>query len=241
MIHIVSRGLLLIICIVVAVECQGGRGGGGGGGGGGGRGGGGRPFHGGTGSSCKGDNCPSALTIWLSIIGGIVGLGLLIFGVSYFVKRWNGRPAQANVAFIKDETNKNSKQEKSDTSVFKSGYWNSRYFQYGKWHGPYRFSLTYDSQSMKVTGSGSDDIGKFIIDGIYSVETSRIALTKKYQAGTGNLSENLGHQVTIQLVWNAQNNQFEGKWYVQTSKYHGEDKFELKFNGQHLLTVYEKV
>ena len=94
---------------------------------------------------------------------------------------------------------------------------------------------------MKVTGSGSDDIGTFTIDGTYSVKTRRIGLTKKYQVGTGNPSENLGHQVTIQLTWNAQNNQFEGKWYVQTSKYHGEDKFELKFVGQQLPTVHEKV
>ncbi len=84
--------------------------------------------------------------------------------------------------------------------MFKSGYWNSRYFQYGEWHGPCRFPLIFDGHSMKITGSGSDDVGEFTIDGIYSTETSRIGLTKKYQAGTGNRSENLGHQVTIQLT-----------------------------------------
>jgi len=125
--------------------------------------------------------------------------------------------------------------------MFKSGYWNSRYFQYGKWHGPCGFSLIFDGHSMKVTGSGSYDVGEFTIDGIYSTEASRIGRTKKYQAGTGNRSENLGHQVTIELTWNAQNSQFEGKWYVQTSEYHGDGQFELKFDGQHLLTVYEKV
>ncbi|CAF1373449.1 unnamed protein product [Rotaria sordida] len=117
-----------------------------------------------------------------------------------------------------------------DTSIFKSGYWKSQYYQYGKWHGPYQFSLSFDPQSMIITGSGSDDIGTFTIDGIYSVETRRIGLTKTYTRGTGNQLENLGHQVIIQLTWNAQNNQFEGKWYVRTSKYHGEDKFELKLN-----------
>ncbi len=94
---------------------------------------------------------------------------------------------------------------------------------------------------MAITGSGVDDIGLFTVDGTYSVEPCRIGLTKKYQASIGNRSENLGHQVTIQLAWNAQNDQFEGKWYVQTSKYHGEDKFELKFIGQHLQTVYANV
>ncbi len=168
-------------------------------------------------------------------------MALLIFGIQYCVKHWRGRPPQANVLFIKTETMKSCEQEKSDISIFKSGYWQSRYFQYRRWHGPCRFSLSFESGSMKVTGSGSDDVGTFTIDGIYSIETSRLALTKKYQAGTGNRSENLGHQVTIQLTWNAQNDQFEGKWYVQTSKYHGEDKFELKFIGQHLQTVYASV
>jgi hypothetical protein len=95
---------------------------------------------------------------------------------------------------------------------------------------------------MTITGSGTDDVGTFTVDGIYSVKTSRVGLTKRYQAGTGDPSENLGHQVTIQLTWNTQNNRFEGKWYVQTSKYHGENKFELKFNEQQEQhSVYEKV
>ncbi|CAF4389171.1 unnamed protein product, partial [Rotaria sordida] len=37
---------------------------------------------------------------------------------------------------------------------------------------------------MIITGSGSDDIGTFTINGIYSVETRRIGLTKTYTRGT---------------------------------------------------------
>ncbi|CAF1047009.1 unnamed protein product [Adineta steineri] len=123
---------------------------------------------------------------------------------------------------------------KSDTSMFKSGYWKSQYFQYGKWHGPCRFSLTFENSSTTVKGTGSDDIGKFTINGVYSHETSRLGLSKKYQLGTGNKTQNLGHTVTIQLTWNKSSNQFEGKWYVRTNKYHGNDKFQLKFDGRHL-------
>jgi hypothetical protein len=165
----------------------------------------------------------------------------LVFGILYYARYRRGRPSRSNKIFIAKETTENCEQEKSDISIFKSGYWKSRYFQYGQWHGFHRFSLTFDSHSMKITGSGTDGIGKFTIDGIYSIETGRLGLTKKYLPGTGNQSENLGHHVTIQLMWNAQNDQFEGKWYVQTNKYRGEDKFELKFDGQHLLTVYAKV
>jgi len=198
-------------------------------------------YHGGTRGSCKGSNCLSSTVIWLSILGGIAAFALLTVGIYYCVKHWRGRPSQSNAVFIKKETTENCEPDKFDISMFKSGDWKSRYFQYGKWHGPHKFSLSFDSKLKTVTGSGSDDIGKFTINGFYSTETSRVGLTKKYQIGTGNRLENLGHQVTIQLAWNAQNDQFEGKWYVQTSKYHGEDKFELKFDGQHILSVYEKV
>jgi hypothetical protein len=151
------------------------------------------------------------------------------------------RSLRNNSTFVSLPISKQHKYEPCDISDFQSGIWSSRYFQYGKWHGPYQFSLSFDPRSEKVTGSGSDDVGTFTINGIYSVEASCLVLAKKYQAGTGNRSENLGHQVTIQLTWNAQNNQFEGKWYVQINKYYDEDKFELKFYENNSKTVYEKV
>jgi hypothetical protein len=121
-----------------------------------------------------------------------------------------------------------SKEEDDNVNPFQSGLWSSRYFQYVKWHGPHQFPLTFDPQSVKVTGSGSDDIGSFTIDGIYSIQTHRIGLTKIYQGGTGNPKENFGHQVTIQLTWNKRKRQFEGKYYVVTPKY-GEGRFKRKF------------
>lgn len=136
---------------------------------------------------------------------------------------------QENITFVHSSKSTKSKYDSLESTIFRSGVWSSQYFQYGRWHGPNKFSLSFDPNSAKVTGAGSDDVGVFTIDGEYSTEIGRIGLTKNYQAGTGDRSENLGHQVIIQLTWNAQNNQFEGKWYVQTSKYHGEDKFELKF------------
>ncbi|CAF1191357.1 unnamed protein product [Rotaria sordida] len=221
--HIVYRGLLLIITLGLSVKCQGGGGGGSFSGGGFS---GGIHYYGNTGGSCKGNNCSSNLAVTLGIICGIPALG---------------RPLKSNTAFVLNETNQNYQLEKCDTSIFKSGYWKSQYYQYGKCHGSHRFSLTFNDLLMTITGSGSDDVGTFTIHGSYSVYTHRIGLTKTYKRGTGNRLENLGHQVTIQLTWNAQNNQFEGKWYVQTSKYHGENRFELKFDGQHIQTVYEKV
>jgi hypothetical protein len=201
-------------------------------------------YHGGSGSSCTTAACRrNSGIIAGSIIGGIFGLIILVGGTIFCCKCCKGRPLRKNSTFANITDLKQPKQNAYDVNAFQSGIWSSRYFQYKRWHGPYQFSLTFDPQSMKVTGSGSDDVGMFIVDGTYSVQSRRMGLTKTYQAGTGNPSENLAHQVTIQLGWNAQNNQFEGKWYVQTSKYRGEDKFELKFDGQQQqqLSAYEKV
>jgi hypothetical protein len=105
--------------------------------------------------------------------------------------------------------------------------------------------LCFNCLQSTVTGSGSDDVGMFTIDGIYSTQSRRMGLTKTYQPGTGNPLQNLGHTVTIQLEWNRNQCQFEGKWYVRTSKFRDEDKFELKLDYQQqqlpFLPVYEKV
>ncbi|CAF4595395.1 unnamed protein product [Rotaria sp. Silwood1] len=237
--HLVYRVLLFLAYFVILIQCQGGGGGGGGGGSGGG---GGRGENRGSGASCTTDDCRRRAGIIVgSILGGIIGLSLLVVAIVLGFKYCKGRPLRKNSTFVKVAKSKNFKQEAYDINHFQSGIWSNRYFQYGNWHGPYQLSLSFDPQSMIITGSGSDDVGTFTIHGTYSIETYRMGFTKIYQQGTGNSSENLGHQVTIQLTWNAQNNQFEGKWYVQTSKYHGEDKFELKFDGQHIQTVYEKV
>ncbi|CAF4080256.1 unnamed protein product, partial [Rotaria magnacalcarata] len=221
----------------ITVECQGGGGGGSGGGG----------FSGGShhswssSGSCKGSRCSSSTVITLSIIGGIIGFVSLVFGIIYCKKSCTGKPSRSNAVFVQQDFQQNYELEKYDSSIFKSGHWKSQYLQYGRWHGPHRYSLVFNGHSMSIKGSGSDDIGTFTLDGVYASQTQRIGLTKTYQRGTGNLSENLGHQVTIQLKWYPENNQFEGKWYVQTAKYHGDDKFVLKFDGQHIETVYEKL
>jgi hypothetical protein len=137
----------------------------------------------------------------------------------------------SNAIFVNkvDKTSSETKMEGLD-NIFPSGHWVSSYFQYEQWHGPYTFSLSFNHHELKVTGSGIDEVGAFSIDGIYSLNTGRIGLTKIYQKGTGNQSENLGHKVIIQLEWNFEKHQFEGEWYVHTNKYHGKDKFTLKFD-----------
>lgn len=182
---------------------------------------------GGGGGGCVTKECKYDGLVFGGIVGGIVSIA----GCIFLIRICQGRPLRSHTTFIKSGSS-NETLELESKLIFQSGTWISRYFQYGRWHGSQRLSLKFDAIQMKVSGAGSDDVGSYTITGLYSPSTQRLALTKKYTQGTGNPSENLGHSVTIQLYWNPKQNQFEGKWYVRTSKYGGENKFELKFSTQ---------
>ncbi|CAF4457270.1 unnamed protein product, partial [Rotaria sp. Silwood2] len=114
----------------------------------------------------------------------------------------------------------------STTNVFQSGFYNMRYYQYFKWHGP--FLIRFEFNNGNVQGNGTDDVGSFDVTGCYSVQDNHMTLTKQYQRGTGDPHQNLGHQVKIDLKWNDQAQKFDGQWVVRTANYSGQDKFELK-------------
>ncbi|CAF3818605.1 unnamed protein product [Adineta steineri] len=130
-----------------------------------------------------------------------------------------GRPRRSNAKFVNKTTSYDAEKQIIDIKLFQSGTWESQYYQYNKWHGPHQVELFFDMHQMKITGSGSDDVGLYSIDGIYSTQTRRIGLTKTYLSGSGNISQNLGHNVIIQLEWNRDNNQFEGKWLSSTDEH----------------------
>ncbi|UJR11169.1 hypothetical protein I4U23_015350 [Adineta vaga] len=222
--HILIHLCFVLIVLIVIVDCQGARGGGG--------------FRGGSssyragsrissGSRCTGSNCNTGVIVG-SIVGGIFGLIAVVFGTMYCYYRCKGKSLQSNTTFIASAPS--DKDQTYSKAYFQTGIWSSRYQQHNRWHGPHQLALTFNTSMSRVDGEGTDDIGAFSIDGIYSFQTNRLALTKVYKPGTGNTTENYGHKVTIQLNWNATLNQFEGKWYIQTSRYRGEDRFELKFH-----------
>ncbi|CAF3892582.1 unnamed protein product [Rotaria sp. Silwood1] len=225
---IAFRLLLIVALVAILVNSQGARGGSRGGGSRGGSG-----YRGSTsrGSSCQGPNCHIAGIIAGSVIGGIFGIIAIIFLTIFCCRRYRGRSSESNTSFLnKSSTNGNNRSYQTyEEDCFKNGDWQTRYYQYGQWHGPHRMSLIFDLASNRVTRKGYDEVGKFIVDGTLSIENQRIALTKIYEPGTGDAKENFGHTVTLQLTWNSSHAQFEGKWFVQTNHYRGEDKFELKF------------
>ena len=159
------------------------------------------------------------------------------FVTIFCCKRYKGKPLRPNQVFVDQPAPKDQTYEKDH---FENGTWSSQYQQYNTWHGPHLCSLEFDRGTNKVTGAGNDDVGQFTVDGTFSIETHRMALTKTYQLGTGNRAENSGHQVTLQLTWNGTTNQFEGKWYVQTNKYQGNGDFQLKFK-DHTMINFEKI
>ena len=121
-------------------------------------------------------------------------------------------------------------------SMFTPGTYQTYYFQYGSHHGPFSMTLGFRPQDgYIVDGGGTDDIGTYVITGIYSLETLRMGLIKQYQVGTGNPTENLGHQVTIQVEWNSENEQFEGKYYLRTSRHRDSNKFVIRHDNEEPL------
>lgn len=122
----------------------------------------------------------------------------------------------------------------NEGKLFQSGVWCSRYRQKGTWHGPHEISLSFDPETFQVKGSGRDDVGFYTVNGRFSKETYRIAVTKCYVLDTSNPSQNLGHCVPIQVAYNKRNEEFEGKWYVDTEEYSGEGVFKLKFESSYV-------
>ncbi len=178
------------------------------------------------------------------IVGLAVGLPLLLcccilctLCIPICVRRfWIGQPLRSNSTYIHSGL---AMQHDMSESVFVSGNFESFYVQYGKHHGPSNMTLTfYPDADYMVHGGGQDNVGTYIITGIYSPRTLRMGLEKHYQRGTGDPSENLGHIVTIQVQWYSESQQFEGKYYVQTSKHHDENKFIIRFQNKRHLRPY---
>ncbi|CAF0760530.1 unnamed protein product [Adineta steineri] len=239
--HIVFHLLLIIALLGIVVHAQGARGGGG--------------TRSGSSSSsryrssirnesrCQGASCQRTGIIAGSVIGSVLALIAIIFLIIYCYRKYRSRPSQSNLAFVsQNSTNEQNRTYQTyEENCFKNGIWRGRYYQYGRWHEPHKIILSFDRKSDRVFGHGYDDVGKFTIDGTFSMETQRIVITKVYESGTGDSQENFGHTVTLQLTWNSSHAQFEGKWSVETGRYRGSDKFELKLEdsseGLHEKTV----
>ncbi|CAF2987358.1 unnamed protein product [Rotaria sp. Silwood2] len=194
-----------------------------------------------SGNSCQGSSCRTAGIIAGSVVGGIFALVAIFFLTLFCYGRFRRRSVDSNTDVVYTTTTDGPSRIYSTNAedYFKDGDWQSRYHQYGRWHGPHQLSLMFDRATNKVAGHGYDGVGLFTIDGTFSVANQRMSLTKVYESGTGDRTENFGHTVILELTFNVRNGQFEGKWSVRTNHYCDEDKFELKLRDP-LVTLVEK-
>lgn len=183
---------------------------------------------------CTGRRRDCAL-ISLGISGCIISVGLLSFIAWRCSRRCRGKPIRSNSQFLAKGDVEKSNEKLLKMNHFQSGSWLCKYFQHGQWHEQHLVTLSFNPETLQVTGSGSDDIGNYSVEGTYSLDTVRLAMVKSY-----GLVESENIAVTIQLTWNIAKELFEGKWYVQTKKYHDEDKIELKFDKIRTLLTSNK-
>ncbi|CAF4276996.1 unnamed protein product, partial [Rotaria sp. Silwood2] len=168
------------------------------------------------------------------VVSGVVGLIILIpccliisGGLTFPCLK--GRPLRSSSVYI--NSGGAWRYHLSD-SIFISGTFSSYYYQYGRYHGPFKINLAfYPEANYVVHGGGTDDIGTYVITGIYSPRTLRMSLKKQYQSGTVDPREDLGHIVTIQVEWNHYNQQFEGKYYLRTRLHKDENQFVIRYEG----------
>ncbi|CAF3974966.1 unnamed protein product [Adineta steineri] len=162
-----------------------------------------------------------------TMIEHLVTIGLFIIFYMALYHLWsNSISMPSNEDYINMLSNE---IEEENCDQFVSGFWLSHYYQYDRFYRPYQFSLSFDSQTREVNGNGVDDIGKFVVNGIYSINTNRLAIIKTYREETENSTENFGHNITIQVAWNSNQYHFEGKWFIKTRNYSGDGRIELKF------------
>ncbi|CAF0823627.1 unnamed protein product [Rotaria sordida] len=151
-----------------------------------------------------------------------------------------GKPWRSNRTFVKFAF-PNILRSNLHDFTFPTGFWSSRYYRYNKWHDPPRFFLSFKSQSMTVTGCGKDNIGIFGIEGFYSYRTRRIGLRKIYRSIKFKRLTKSRHEILIQLIWNAKEKTFQGKWYDDTELNKGNGVFELAYDDRLNPFVFEKV
>ncbi|CAF5037350.1 unnamed protein product [Rotaria sp. Silwood1] len=147
----------------------------------------------------------------------------------YIIPCQKGRPLRSSRSYVNGRI---AWEYDISNSIFIPATFASYYYQYGMNHGPFNMKLGfYPEAGYIVHGGGNDDVGTYIITGIYSPRTLRMSLKKHYQTGTGNPQENLGHKVKIQVEWNHYNQQFEGKYYVRTRLHKDENIFIIRYEG----------
>eukprot|EP00563_Minutocellus_polymorphus_P021248 CAMPEP_0197734026 /NCGR_PEP_ID=MMETSP1434-20131217/44209_1 /TAXON_ID=265543 /ORGANISM="Minutocellus polymorphus, Strain CCMP3303" /LENGTH=521 /DNA_ID=CAMNT_0043321431 /DNA_START=137 /DNA_END=1703 /DNA_ORIENTATION=+ len=98
------------------------------------------------------------------------------------------------------------------------------------------FDISYEHSGIPnqyvVKGNGEDKVGSFVLRGVW--KGNRLGMTKQYLKGTGDPNENHGHQIHMRLAKEKSSGmvindrpRLEGKYYVRTPQYSGEDHISI--------------
>jgi hypothetical protein len=66
-------------------------------------------------------------------------------------------------------------------NLFVNDSWSNRYFQYGVWHGPFKHWMTFNVNNNTFEGHGEDNVGQFILSGLFSKENHQIDMIQAYK------------------------------------------------------------
>lgn len=160
-----------------------------------------------------------------SVIGGVVGLLCLCGFCFIIICSWftclKGTPFRSNKVYVHQGF-----RTRNDLSahIFQPSSLSAFLYNDGSWYGPYYLTLGfYPEADYTVHGKGSDHLGAFVVKGVYSPRTLRMAFDKIYQSG----SENHGDSMTVQVEWKVDTESFEGKCYLRGNRRHEEHKYMI--------------
>eukprot|EP01083_Nonionella_stella_P276168 938262_1 len=106
----------------------------------------------------------------------------------------------------------NIASEQNEGIVFMSGIYNEWYMMTMRNTPKHTFTIDLNFENdFTLNGFGVDDIGQFVINGIYNINTLRIALTKQYNCSDKRALE-------IRLEYKLEEREFIGAWHVWYNK-----------------------
>lgn len=162
-----------------------------------------------------------------SVIGGVLFLicmcGMCVTGIYLCTHFIHGQPLRPNKIYV---CTGHRVQSNVSDKIFQTGSFLGYYYKDGIWNGSDQYEFILHSQvDHTLHGKGTDDKGTFVINGIFSPRTLRMAFNKKYQSGCeGDVLTNS----TIQVQWNPATQNFQGKYYLKAGQRGEEGKYVIQ-------------
>ena len=165
-----------------------------------------------------------------SVLGGVLFLLCLsalcvasIYACSHHI---HGRPLLPNKLYVL--SGHRASKDIADR-IFQAGSFSGYHFKDGIWHVSDQCTLTLNPQTdHTLYGKGTDDQGTFIVTGVYSPRTLRMAFDKQYQTIFHDNVSQGDTKSTVQVQWNPATLNFQGKYYFKAAQRSDEGKYVIQ-------------